>query len=122
KDHVLDALNAAGEVSGTPLIFCIDALNETRPQDYWVNRLLSLAHEFERRPFLKLSVSCRTSFLAPCLPSSHPYPIVEHRGFAGIERQACSAFFEHYELEPPLVPVLRPELASPLYLKLVCET
>src|SRR5205823_12436262 len=29
---------------------------------------------------------------------------------------------EQYELEPPLVPVLQPELASPLYLKLVCET
>ena len=39
-----------------------------------------------------------------------------------MEREACSAFFSHYHLEPPLVPVLQPELANPLYLKLVCET
>jgi hypothetical protein len=71
---------------------------------------------------LKLAVSCRTSFLAACLPQSHPFPVVEHRGFAGIEREACSSFFEYYDLEPPVVPVLQPELANPLYLKLVCET
>ena len=39
-----------------------------------------------------------------------------------MEREACNAFFSHYNLEPPLVPVLQPELANPLYLKLVCET
>jgi hypothetical protein len=122
KDGVLDSLNAAGEASGKPLIFCIDAVNETRPRDYWVNRFLPLAHDFQKRPFLKLCVSCRTSFLSTCLPNTLPYPIVEHQGFAGIEREACNAFFNHYGLEPPLVPVLQPELSNPLYLKLVCET
>lgn len=39
-----------------------------------------------------------------------------------MEREACNAFFSHYDLEPPLVPILQPELANPLYLKLVCET
>jgi hypothetical protein len=62
KDGILDALNAAGEASGRPLIFCIDAVNETRPRDYWLDRYLPIAHEFERRPFLKLCVSCRSSF------------------------------------------------------------
>ena len=122
KDCLLDALNAAGEGSGTPLMFCIDAVNETRPRNYWLHRFLPLAHEFEQRPFLKLCVSCRTSFLPACLPQANSYRVVEHRGFEGIERQACNAFFLHYDLEPPLVPVLQPELSNPLYLKLVCET
>jgi hypothetical protein len=122
KDGILDALNAAGEASGRPLIFCIDAVNETRPRDYWLDRYLPLAHEFAQRPFLKLCVSCRTSFLSACLPESHLHTIVEHRGFAGMERQACNAFFQYYELEPPLAPVLQSELSNPLYLKLVCET
>jgi hypothetical protein len=122
KEVILDALNAAGEASGRPLIFCIDAVNETEPRDYWLNRFLPVAHEFERRPFLKLCVSCRTSFLSACLPKSHLHPVVEHRGFVGVERQACNAFFHHYELEPPLAPVLQSELSNPLYLKLVCET
>lgn len=122
KDCILDALNSAGEASGAPLIFCIDAVNETRPRGYWLQRFLPMVHEFEKRPFLKLCVSCRTSFLSVSLPQSHPYQIVEHRGFAGIERKACDAFFNHYNLEPPLIPVLQPELSNPLYLKLVCET
>jgi hypothetical protein len=122
KDGILDALNSAGETSGRTMIFCIDAVNETRPRDYWLHRFLPLAHEFEKRSFLKLCVSCRTSFLSACLPQPHPHPVVEHQGFAGIERQACNTFFQYYELEPPLVPVLQPELSNPLYLKLVCET
>jgi hypothetical protein len=122
KDRVLDSLNAAGEASGTSLILCIDAVNETRPRDYWFQRFLPFAHEFEKRPFLKLCVSCRTSFLSVSLPQSHPYHVVEHRGFVGMERKACDAFFNHYNLESPLVPVMQPELSNPLYLKLVCET
>jgi hypothetical protein len=122
KEGVLDALNAAAEGSGRPLIFCIDAINETVPRDYWINRYLPLSHEFEKRPFLKLCLSCRTSFLSSCLPPLPEQTVIEHQGFAGVEREGCNAFFQHYELEPPLVPVLQPELSNPLYLKLVCET
>ncbi|PZN75205.1 MAG: hypothetical protein DM484_19375, partial [Candidatus Methylumidiphilus alinenensis] len=122
KESILDALNAAGEASGKPLIFCIDAVNETRPRDYWICRFLSLAHEFEQRPFLKLCISCRTSYLSTCLPEIEAYPIVEHQGFSGIERKACNTFFQYFDLEPPLVPILQPELSNPLYLKLVCQT
>ncbi|MBN2285729.1 MAG: hypothetical protein JXI43_04735 [Tissierellales bacterium] len=122
KDCMLDMLSAAAEASGKYLLFCIDAVNETRPRDYWQHRFLPLAHDFECRSFLKLCISCRTSFLSACLPHTDPYAVVEHRGFAGIERQACNAFFNYYNLEPPLVPVLQPELSNPLYLKLVCKT
>jgi len=92
KDGFLDALNAAGESSGSALIFIIDAVNETRPRDYWIDRFMPLAYEFEKRPFLKLCVSCRTSFMPVCLPQLDRYPVIEHRGFSGIERQACNAF------------------------------
>ena len=122
KDCVLDMLSAAAEASGKYLLFCIDAVNETRPRNYWHRCILPLAHEFDRRSFLKVCISCRTSFLSVCLPQTDPYPVVEHRGFVGIERQACNAFFKHYNLEPPLIPVLQPELSNPLYLKLVCKT
>jgi hypothetical protein len=42
RDCILDALNAAGEASAAPLIFCIDAVNETHPRGYWLQRLVSL--------------------------------------------------------------------------------
>ncbi len=122
RDGVLDALNAAAECSGKKLVICVDAANETRPRSYWFGRFAEFAKAVASRAHLKLCVSCRTSFLPICLPKDFADQVVEHRGFAGMEREGCNAFFFHYNLEPPLVPVLQPELANPLYLKLVCET
>lgn len=122
KDKLLDALAAAGEASGKPLIVFVDAINETRPRTYWLPWLDALAGEIAKRSFLKLCVSCRSSFYAACLPASCRFPLVEHTGFEGIEREACNAFFSYYDLEPPLIPILQPELSNPLYLKLVCQT
>ena len=122
RDGALDALNAAAQCSGEKLVICVDAVNETRPRSYWFGRFAEFARAVVSRAHLKICVSCRTSFLPVCLPKDFADQAVEHKGFAGMEREACNAFFSHYHLEPPLVPVLQPELANPLYLKLVCET
>ena len=122
RDGVLDALNAAAECSGKKLVICIDAVNETRPRNYWLNRLAEFAKVVTSREHLKFCVSCRTSFIDACLPKEFADQAIEHKGFSGMEREACNAFFSHYNLEPPLVPILQLELANPLYLKLVCET
>ena len=119
---LLDALNTAGEASGSPLILCIDAINEIRPLRYWRDRLSAISQVVQSRQHLRLVITCRTSFIRNCLPDKHGLLIVEHTGFAGIERDACQAFFQHYELEPPISPILQPELSNPLYLRLVCET
>jgi hypothetical protein len=118
---LLDALNAAGETSGSPLILCIDAINETRPLRYWRDRLSAFSQAVGSRPYLRLCITCRTSFLPFCLPDDHGLSIAEHTGFAGIERDACQAFFRYYELDPPIAPILQPEMSNPLYLRLVCE-
>lgn len=122
RDGLLDALNAAGEASGHVLIIYLDAINETKPLRYWRERLLSFAEAIIRRPFLRLCVTCRTSFVPNCVPTDENLYRAEHQGFSGIEREACRAFFTHYELDPPVIPILQPELANPLYLKLVCQT
>ena len=119
---LLDALNATGEASGSPLILCIDAINETRPLRYWRDRLSAISQVVQGRQHLRLIITCRTPFIRNCLPDKHGLPIVEHVGFAGVERDACQAFFQYYELEPPISPILQPELSNPLYLRLVCET
>jgi hypothetical protein len=122
KDGLLDALNAAAEASGQPLILFIDAINETRPLQYWRNRLAAVVEEIRRRPSLRICFTCRTPYLSHCLPEAHGLPAVEHPGFKGVEQIACTAFFEHYRLKPPVAPILQPELGNPLYLRLVCET
>ncbi len=121
-EGVLDALNAAAEASGSLLFLCIDAINETRPLRYWHERLPSFLQAIQRKSYLRLCVTCRTSFLPYCLPDHPDIPVIEHTGFAGVERDACQIFFRHYGLEPPIDPVLQPELSNPLYLRLVCET
>lgn len=121
-DGFLDSLNAAAEASGSSLIIFIDAINETRPLRYWRDRLAAVVQAVHRRPFLRLCITCRTSFLPYCLPEGHGLLVIEHTGFAGTERVACKAFFQHYNLKPPITPILQPELSNPLYLKLVCET
>lgn len=122
KDRLLDALNAAAEASGQPLVLFIDAINETRPLQYWRNRIAAFVQEISSCPNLRVCFTCRSPYLAHCLPEGHELPIVEHSGFKGVEQVACTAFFNHYGLKPPVAPVLQPELANPLYLRLVCET
>ena len=122
KDGILDALNSAAEASGRPLILFIDAINETRPLRYWHDRVSVLVEEIKSRPSLRICFTCRTPYLPHCLPKVCDLPILEHLAFKGVERIACTVFFEHYGLKPPVAPILQPELANPLYLKLVCET
>lgn len=122
RDCLLDALNAAGEASGSPLFLCVDAINETRPLRYWHDQLSALVKEIQERSHLRLCLTCRTSFIPFCLPDDHGLPVVKHAGFAGMEHVACKAFFEYYELNPPVTPILQPEFSNPLYLRLVCET
>ena len=122
REGLLSALNCAAEASGHPLIVIVDAINETRPRRYWGYRLLPLVEEIGRHSHLRVCVTCRTSFLPRCLPHDHGLSVVEHRGFRGIERIACQAFFEHYGLRPPIAPFLQSELSNPLYLRLLCET
>ena len=121
-DRLLDCLNAAGEASGHPLLLCIDAINETKPLSYWKNYIASMLQSVRTRPNLRLCLVCKTAYLNRCLPDGDDHPVVTHRGFVGMERQACQSYFRHYGLRPPIAPILQPELANPLYLRLVCET
>jgi hypothetical protein len=121
-DALLDALNAAAEATGEPLILFLDAINETRPLSYWRERLSTLVHGIESREFLRLCVTCRSSFIPYSVPIDSNYVTAEHRGFQGIEHRACEAFLQHFGLEPLVSPIIQPELANPLYLKLICST
>lgn len=122
REGLLNALNAAGEASGHPLLLCIDAINETRPLRYWCNHLGELVQAVHSQPYIKLCISCRSPYVPYCVPEGICIPQVEYRGFAGLEDYACQRFFEFYKLEPPVYPILQPELKNPLYLRLVCET
>ncbi|MBB5048552.1 hypothetical protein HNR60_003319 [Rhodopseudomonas rhenobacensis] len=122
RDAVLDALNAAGESTGFPLIIFIDALNETQPdRRKWQSWLPPMLEQIKRRPFLKLCVSCREIYVREVMPPGLDIPTIEHNGFLGREYEALFAFFQHYGLGVPAEPLLQEEFANPLFLRLLCE-
>ena len=122
RDRLLDAMDSAGEASGSPLLVCIDAINETKPLGYWRNHLMPMLQAVRSRRFLRVCIVCRTPYALACLPEQNKLIQVEHRGFSGHERDACRAYCKHYGLQPPATPALQPEMGNPLYLRLVCET
>jgi hypothetical protein len=122
RDSILDALNAAGEATGFPLVIFIDALNETQPdRRKWQQWLPPMLEQIKPRPFLKLCVSCRDIYLREVIPPSLELPTIVHNGFLGREYEAQFSFFQHFGLGVPAEPLLQEEFSNPLFLRLVCE-
>ena len=66
----------------------------------------------------------RTSFEKQIIPNGlDPGKVVRciHKGFADEEYQATKKYFEHYNIQPPSVPVLTPEFQNPLFLRCLCQ-
>lgn len=122
REELLAAFDAAGKLSGGPLLLCVDGLNESRPRGYWRSWLASFAAQAGRFPHIRLCVSCRSTYESLVVPEGHGLERVEHIGFEGIENTACREFFAHYGLEPPVAPSFHPEFSNPLFLRLACET
>lgn len=121
RDEVLGVLDAAGEASGAPLLVCVDGLNETRPRSYWRSNLVEFVGQAARFEWLKIALTCRSTYVDLVVPAGFDVLRVTHYGFRGVEFDACASYFRHYELEPPIAPVLQPEFENPLFLRLICE-
>jgi hypothetical protein len=122
RDGILEALDTAGASSGSPLLLCIDGINESRPRGYWRAWLAAFATQVARYPNIRFCVSCRTTYESVCVPDGHALERIEHVGFGGLEFTACRHFFAFYGLEVPVAPSFHPEFANPLFLRLVGET
>lgn len=122
REELLAAMDAAGEATEYPCIIFIDALNDTRPRDFWHNQLARLIEQVSRFPFLRLCVSCRSTYYEEVIASNVQIPEVDHGGFEGVEFDAAFEYFRFYGLEAPSMPLMQPEFSNPLFLRLVCET
>jgi len=124
-DSLLGALEAAAEASsenGRRFVVMIDALNDTRTEDYWASRLPTLRAAFAARPLLSLLVTCRDTYMEHVDPDERfRQSVRSHPGFAGREYEATHKYFAHYELQEPRVPLLLPEFTVPLFLLTYCE-
>ena len=121
-EQLLDCLNSAGEATGYPILICIDAINETKPRSYWKNYMATMSTSIRQRSFLRLCFVCRDTYLTSCLPHEYDAIRERHPGFGDNVRLACQQYFRHYKIQPPITPLLQPELSNPYYLRLACKT
>ncbi|KMO85263.1 hypothetical protein AB840_14525 [Megasphaera cerevisiae DSM 20462] len=123
-DELLYYLDLVGDRLGTPIIICIDALNETTDKTYWNSYLNSLIEDIKKYKNIKLIITCRTIYLSEVLSEEiiSKFVQIEHTGFVGVESQAIEAFFKYYDLKIPSADKMQVEYTNPLFLKLYCET
>lgn len=128
RDVLLDALDAAGaklQAEGGlrgRVLLCIDALDERRDRSRWLDDLPEIVAAVRQRPHLALCVSFRDGYQRQVLRSDLNLSRFAHPGFTGAVFDACSAFFKHFDLDPPVGPLLEPELGNPLFLLVLCRT
>jgi hypothetical protein len=124
-DTLLGALEAVAEASslnGRRFVFMVDAINDTRAENYWASRLPALSARFAEHPLLSLLVSCRDTYIEYVDPEGRCKRFTRaHPGFAGREFEATHKYFEVYGLQEPRIPLLLPEFAVPLFLVTYCE-
>ena len=124
RDELLGALEAAGQASGHRVMIIVDALNEGPGRKLWRDRLGSFLKAVKRYSWISVILSVRTTYEEYVIPSNigddHLLRI-DHIGFEGMEYEAAGEFFRYYGIESPTVPLLHPEFANPLFLKLLCE-
>ncbi len=123
-EHLLAKLNNIAAETGKPLLFFIDALNETKQTDFWIDNLKNLLFDFNNYSNIKLAISCRTSYISKTIKEDvqHELLSVEHNGFTNIEYEASLEFFDFYNIEKPSFPIMNSEFSNPLFLRLFCET
>ncbi|MFN5047579.1 hypothetical protein [Roseateles sp.] len=113
---------AAGNAAERALVI-VDGVNEGRRKEWRqaVTALLSLAAAHTN---IGLVVSCRTPFepIAIAKADLPKFQRLQHYGFDDQEFDAQAAFFQHYQLPLPEVPLLDREFSRPLTLKLICQS
>jgi hypothetical protein len=122
RDDVFAVLNIAGEIAGKPCVVFLDALNETEPRVFWRDSLVSLVADVERFSWVRLCLTCRSTYVRETIPSTLSLATVQHDGFSGVEHEACFAFFRYYGLDAPSMPLMAREFSHPLFLRIVCES
>jgi hypothetical protein len=126
-DVLLQAMDAAGEAAttcGSRFLIIIDALNETVPADFWRVHLPVLRSAVAQYPHVALVVSCRNTYRDLVLDGAEGAHFRQrtHPGFADREVEATHAYFAHYGLQAPKIPLLTPEFTLPLFLRMYCES
>jgi hypothetical protein len=124
REELLGALESAAQARGSKALIIIDALNEGEGKRLWRKYIAGMLTQVLHYPWLGIALSVRSSYKNTVIPEGLiPERLIsaEHSGFSEHEYEATSAFFIHYGIKAPSVPLLNPEFQNPLFLKLFCK-
>ena len=122
-DHFVGALEAAAQATGTRALIMVDAINEGEGHKIWPHHLADLLNRLVASPWIGVVLSVRTPYIDHIIPSAVRATAYElpHEGFKDNPYDAVKRFCEHYGMEFPATPLLRPDFDNPLFLKTLCE-
>ena len=120
---VFDQLEELASETAERVVVILDGVNEGRRPE-WRKAITTLQALVADRPHVGLIVSCRTPFEPIAIKQRDlaRFHKVQHFGFDDQEFDAQAAFFQHYNLPLPEVPLLDREFSRPLTLKLICQS
>ncbi|MCY3940576.1 MAG: hypothetical protein OXG29_05770 [Gammaproteobacteria bacterium] len=120
---VFDQLEELASETAERVVVVLDGVNEGRRPE-WRKAITTLQAFVADGPNIGLIVSCRTPFETIAIKQKdlEKFHEVMHFGFDDQEFDAQAAFFQHYNLPLPEVPLLDREFSRPLTLKLICQS
>ena len=122
-EQFVGALECSARVSNRRALLIIDALNEGTGSEIWPPHLSAFLSQVTKSPWIDVILSVRSSYEEDIIPDTvrEIAITITHQGFDGHEDEALKIFSESYGIEFPSAPILQPEFANPLLLKMVCE-
>ena len=122
-EQFVGALEAAAQAADCRALFMIDAINEGEGYRIWPEHLGDLLTQLRASEWIAVVLSVRTPYMEhvvsnEVLESAH---VVTHHGFQDDTYRAVARFCDHYGLDFPTTPLLRPEFDNPLFLKTLCK-
>ena len=122
-EEFIGSMEAAAQAANSRALIIIDALNEGRGRELWQANLASFLAPLRNSQWIGVVLSVRSPYEDYVVPEQvmDQAAIVTHEGFANIEFEATSTFFDHHGIEFPSAPLLQPEFRNPLLLKTLCQ-
>lgn len=119
----LSEINAEGNGKDFKIPICLDAINETKDNEYWNTWLPLVIEEIKKYDNLVLIISCRTIYLKEYLNDSliKSVSLINHTGFEQNSVEAINKFCEYYQVSINYASATIPEFINPLMLKMLCE-
>ncbi|MDR0912574.1 MAG: hypothetical protein LBM96_08265 [Methanobrevibacter sp.] len=123
-DEFLDVLECKAQINKSRVLILIDAINEGKGLKVWNEQNnIGFINKISKRKWLSCAISIRDGYLDDLENNfKDKFTIKEHTGFQDNLFDAQKQFFNHYKIQIPNTPLLKPEFNNSLFLKLFCET